>query len=247
MLPQEFFTQERLSNLREEIRHEGFLRDPFLSDKPDCPVFGVNLACAYPFPDQVAPGYLALAEQLRQLDRGVYVYPVWQTHVTILTLVNFARHQNPTPDMTDRFKGIIDEAIKAVDPIFDRGQRSPIRAFDLYAGRPVISRGAAIIPMSNPTGEIVRIRNRVVESFDRNGSLRARLEPLGLKVPPLIHSTIMRFRVVPTDTDSFLSAFDALASRAHLGLIRVNEILLTTEAKPYMRDGSVSRRFRLES
>jgi hypothetical protein len=75
--------------------------------------------------------------------------------------------------------------------------------------------------------------------------LQLRLQRLGLTIPSIVHSTIMRFKKVPADTQAFLSAFDKIAQAVPRIAMRVNEIYITTETKPYMRAGEIVRRFRL--
>ena len=70
-----------------------FTADEFLAKEPDCPVFGLNLACAYPFPATAETPYTTLAARLAELDKGVYVYPLWETHITIMTFLIFCLHQ----------------------------------------------------------------------------------------------------------------------------------------------------------
>ena len=246
MLARDFFTQARVKDMRREIIEQGFCADPFVGAKMDLPVFGVNLACAYPFPAATSPAYIRLANQMSELDENAYAYPIGQTHVTIATFINFAQHQSPTPSMLNELTTVASLVTTAVEKIFAPGEGTPVGAFELVIEEPLISRKAAILPLSNPTDEIPYIRRRIVELLSGNAQLRDRLGRLGLNLPPLIHSSIMRFKSAPKEPAVFLAKFDELAARTRLGSMRINEILITTETKPYMRAGATIKRFQLE-
>ena len=245
MLACEFFTSERVAQMRREIIDTGFFADPLLGAGIDSPVFGVNLACAYPFPAPTAQSYLRLAEQLARLDENAYVYPVSQTHITIATFISFFQNQSPATDRLASLNGLTRQITAAMEKLFARGQPKPITTFNLSIEQPLISRKAAILPMSNPTEEIQHIRQRVASALAEDEPLRNCLEPLGLNLPPLIHSSIMRFKRVPENSATFLCEFDKIANITNLGSMEINELLITIETKPYMRGGTIIDRFPL--
>ncbi len=238
MLASDFFTPARLKEMRDEICSEGFAADKFLANQPDCPVFGVNLACLYPFSPEVKETYERLSAQLGSADAGVYVYPMSETHVTIATFVNFAQHVSPTSERLAELNLLKDQLAAAL-----QNASAGIYPFDLWMESPVISRKAAILPLSDPNNAIAEIRKRVVDNLAP--SLRTRLETLGLNIPPLVHSTIMRFKKVPEDPQRFLSRFDEISRDVPRLKMTVNEIYITTETKPYMREGKIIHRFPL--
>lgn len=240
MLASDFFNPARLQAMRSEINAEGFVADNFLADNPDRPVFGVNLACLYPFPAEVSAAYETLAAQISALDPGVYIYPLWETHVTIATLINFTKHLSPSSERVAELKELMQELSTQFESRF-RG----VGPFDLMIEPPLISRKAAILPLSDPTDGIARIRNQLVAALADCPTLRLRLEALDLNVPPLIHSTIMRFKKVPHDTQRFLEKFDEISRNLPRLKMRVTEIYVTTETKPYMREGEIVRCYQL--
>jgi hypothetical protein len=210
-----------------------------LATDADCPVFGFNLACAYPFPAAAAPLYRSIAARLAALDPGVYVYPEWETHVTIMTFVNFSLHQRPGPAQLAQLQSLIQPVAELIRPLLARP------AFELMVRPPELTRKAAILPLSDPTGEIVRIRQTVSAALTEKPALRAELSSAGLNVPGIIHSTIMRFKGAPLNLPRFLADFDRAAAAAAPFPLVINELLLTTETKPYMREGAVIHRFPL--
>jgi len=102
---------------------------------------------------------------------------------------------------------------------------------------------AAIIPISNSTGEIARLRAQALQLIERDPALNPELLARGLSTPQIIHSTVMRFRKEPRNPGRLIDDFHAIAATAPLGEIEVNEIVLTEETKPYMREGKVLHRF----
>lgn len=232
----EYFNAARIAALRREVEQRGIVADPFLADDPDCPVFGLNLACAYPFPPAISRAYERMAGRLAALDPAAYVYPLWETHVTIATLINFSLHRRPSEVEISKLTAFAPRITLCLRTL-------SINAFSLRLQAPVLTRKAAIIPISNPTGEIARLRAQALQLIGRDSALHAELLPRGLAAPEIIHSTIMRFERGPQNPARLIEDFQAIAATTHLGRIEVNEVFLTQETKPYMREGRILHRF----
>jgi hypothetical protein len=224
---------------RREILERGVVVDSFLAADPEAPVFGFNLACAWPFPPAAARCYRPIAERLAALDPAVYVYPEWETHVTIMTFVNFSLHRRPEPERLAQLQSLLKPVHALLRPLLARP------AFELVLGAPVLTRKAAILPISDATGAIARIRQSIVAALAADKALHAELLRGGLNVPGIIHSTIMRFRSEPRDLAKLLAEFDQAAATAEPFPLFIDELLLTTETKPYMRAGEIVHRFPL--
>ncbi len=224
---------------RREIQQHGIVVDAFLATEPNTPVFGFNLACSWPFPATAARFYRPLAERLAALDQAVYVYPDWETHVTILTFVNFSLHNNPEPERLAQLQSLLDSVRALLRPLLRRP------AFKLMLGQAILTRKAAILPISDPTGAIAEIRQTVSAALAADKNLHAELVRAGLNVPEIIHSTIMRFKSQPRDLARFLKDFDQAAATAEPFALQIDELLLTTETKPYMRAGEIVERIPL--
>jgi hypothetical protein len=227
------------SDARREILDLGVMADALLATDPDAPVFGLNLACAWPFPEAAARSYRPLAERLATLDPGVYVYPEWETHLTILTFLNFSRFQRIEPERLVQLQSLIQPVCELIRPLL----AGP--AFKLVLGAPVLTRKAALFPISDPTGTIPRLRLSIRAALAGDKALEAELIRGGLNVPGIIHSTIMRFKSEPAHLAKFLEDFDALAASIEPFPMTIDELLLTTETKPYMREGRIMARFPL--
>jgi predicted RNase H-like HicB family nuclease len=224
---------------RREIQEHGVVVDALLVGDPDGPVFGFNLACAWPFPAAAARFYRPIAARLAALDPGVYVYPEWETHVTIMTFVNFNLHRRPAPERLAELQSFINPVRELIRPLLARP------AFELVLGPPVLTRKAAILPITDPSGAIADIRNTVRAALAAEKGLQAELVGAGMNVPGIIHSTIMRFKSEPNDLAKFLADFDQAAATAKPFPLAIDELLLTTETEPYMRAGEVVERFPL--
>ncbi len=215
--------------------------DVFLAADADVPVFGFNLACAYPFAGAAAQWYQAVARRLAALDPAVYVYPEWETHVTLVTFVSFSLHPRPDPERLARLQALLPRVLGILRRLFEA---RPTRAFRLVLGAPVLTRKAAIIPISNPGGEVTRLRQAVRQALEADGALHGELLRRGLNVPGIIHSTVLRFKAAPANLPRFLADFDAAAAAVPVEAA-IDELLLTTETKPYMRAGEIRHRFAL--
>lgn len=233
--------------MREEIRRDGLVADKFLGNDPDVATFGLNLACAWPFPDAWRESYEQMARKLTALGPEVYVYPFPCTHITLVTLVNFARHVRPMAELVEALQQKIPELTALLSPFFAENSSEQVQPFTLQAQLPVLARGAAFLPMLNPDGEVARLRQRVVELLRTNAPLDRELNERGFNVPGIIHSTVMRFRQPPAHREEFLTAFDDIATHTCFPPTQVQEVLLTSETRPYMRGGEVLRRFRLSA
>jgi hypothetical protein len=227
------------SDARREILAHGIMVDALLAEEPDRPVFGFNLACAYPFPASAAQCYRPIAERLAALDPAVHVYPAGETHVTIVTFVSFYLHARLEAERLTQLQSLINPVCELVRPVL----KGP--AFQLVLNPPVLTRKAAIFPITDETDAIIRIRQTVRAALAADKELDAELVRGGLNVPGIVHSTIMRFKSEPSNLTKFLADFDEVAAAAEPFTITVNELLLTTETKPYMRAGEVVNRFPL--
>jgi hypothetical protein len=122
-----------------------------------------------------------------------------------------------------------------------------IQPFELRLQSLVLSQRAAIITADNPTQEIVRIREVVNNAVTSVPSLHTRVKAWGFNIPPIIHSTLLRFLAPPSDLRRFLAEFDEISAGPGLGTLRIQEVLLTEEVRPYMRGAGVLQRFPLIS
>ena len=241
------FDAARLVAMREDILTHGLLADRFLASDADCPTFGLNLACAWPFPESWRAAYSQLAGRLAAGNLGLYVYPFSFTHVTLVTLISFSRHARPSSGLVKTLAGKTGEIIAALAPLFGETANDRIKPFTLQSQSPVLSRAAVILPLENFDGEVARLRRRAAELLQRHAPLHRELAARGLNTPGILHSTVARFAQTPADLTGFLSAFDEIAPSTKLPPIPVSEILLTSETKPYMRGGEILHRWRLEA
>jgi hypothetical protein len=117
--------------------------------------------------------------------------------------------------------------------------------FPVLFGAPILTPKAAYLPVSDPLGEITRIRREALAALEKNPGLHKMLSDAGLNVPGIVHSTIMRFKSAPADLKKFAAAFAEIRASVRPIEIQISELLLTTETKPYMREGAVVERFPL--
>jgi hypothetical protein len=256
---QDPFSPEKLAALRAEIKAHGLTVDKFLLHDADAPTFGINLACAWPFPESLRQEYERMARRFAALGPWLYVYPFEFTHITLVTFISFARHVRPAPELVKKLEGKTEEILETLSPLFVEapspslrppspplGERAGARGiFTLQPQAPVLTRAAGILPMLNPGGEVPRLRQQVSGLLQHNAPLYQELVERGLSVPGIIHSTVMRFIKPPPDLNQFLAAFDEIAAETKLPALQVSELLLTSETKPYMRGGKLLSKFRL--
>lgn|GEM_PF-3062262 len=226
--------------IRRQIERDGFEEDIFLPTDADRPVYGLNIAFGWPLPAGLKTPYENLRRDLTTLGTEIYVYPYEQTHVTVMTILNFKEQRSPGEGIEEA-KAMIPRIISLVSQEIFRDSKNKFKAFAIDVGPPVLSRRAAFLPILNPTGEVARLRARLAPCLERTLSLKVEYPPT------LIHSTILRFMKRPLDPGGFLNRFESIAAGHRIGDAVINEILLTTETKPYMRDGEKLFHFRLES
>jgi hypothetical protein len=229
---QPYFSADEHRQAQEEIDRSGFRDDPLL-ERLDEPVMGLNVAFAWPLPAAFRAEYERLYRELRTLGDALYVYPYERTHVTVATLVSFRRFPDPTAEQDAAVRALVPTVARVLgDAVRDR------RAFTVDVGPPVLVRAAAFLPILNPGAEVRRIREALREGL-------AGHDLLDLGIPGAVHSTIVRFRRAPKDTRVFRSAFEDIAKTVRLGPTVVDELIITTETRPYMAAGTIAHRIAL--
>lgn len=226
--PEPYFDREELESEYTEILKNGFEPDELIIN-PDLPVSGLNLAAAWPFPNCLKEPYENLFRELKKLGPDIYVYPYSQTHITLITLVNFKKNGCGNAEQ----KKLIPDIIAAADR-----ELRDCKPFELDFGRPVLFKKAAIIPIINKTRKTFFLREKLSPVLKKLN--------LEIEIPRRIHSTICRFLNQPNDTVKFINDFELIAKSCCLGKAAINELLLTSETKPYMRRGSILHSFYLK-
>ena len=222
----DFLGDDERRALRAEIAGHGLEADPFVVPGPWVRTWGLNLAVGWPLPVDLAT-YDRLAGELAALDPGVFVYPHRQTHVTVLTLVSFKEHVEPSPAETRALEDLIPRVSAAVAPV-----AGALGSFELELGAPVLARRAVFIPIRDRAGAVGRFRAAILPALRALSPLFQRCQP-----PRGVHTTLARFRVAPGP--GFVERFEAWAAGGALGAAHVSSIQLTTETQPYMREGQV--------
>ncbi len=228
-----------VASARREILAHGIVPDALLARDFDTPAFGFNLACAWPLPSSAKASYEQLAERLRALGPEVYIYPAWQIHVTIATFINFTLHKNIAPERKTQLESLMPPVKEMLRDVVK------IAPFELVFGKPVLTRKAAILPITDSAGAISHIRQKIREELAGDAALSAELNRGGINIPGIVHTTIMRFQSTPSNLPKFLAEFDEVAAETQPFPVAIDELLMTTETKIYMREGEIAHRFPL--
>jgi hypothetical protein len=199
----------------------------------DCPVCGLNITVGWPLP--IESSYRDFARSMSDLDPGVFVYPFEQTHITVLTALNFRLQMNPTPSDVR----LVEEAAERLGEFVQRLGRG-LLPFVISVGSPVLTSRAAFLSVSNASGEIEMIRQEALGFCLGDGGLLG-----GAQAPSIVHSTFLRFRRPPKYPKEFAAKFREIGDRTRLGSGPISEVLVALETKPYMREGRVIRRIGL--
>lgn len=227
---QDIFSEEKRSLHLKEIQESGFIADDLVEKDIDTQVYGVNITCAWPLPDEIRESYKDLYNRLKELE-DVYAYPYSQTHITILTIFNFKKRlRKPRPNLDTDTLARITNRIRQIT------NQTPIQ---IRVHPPVLVRAASFLPISNPTQEIYDIRTQIFNMLDRDN------KGYDLDIPQAIHSTILRFKKVPSDKMEFVHRFEEISRGFPLLEARIKEIYITEELKPYMREGRIVERIAL--
>lgn len=222
-----------------DVLAHGVECDPLLAMAPDRPVFGLNVACAWPFPDPVRAAYACWAESLAQVP-GLHVYRPSDTHITLVTLISFLRHQDPSPVLRAELESLAAAAIDLVRRVWN--ELGPVRPFALAPEPPLLTRRVCLLPWSNATGEVAALRAALAHRLKDHAPLAAALRACGFNIPNIIHSTVGRFVPADSPTSRVVDAFARSRDRFALPPLEVREWLVTAELKPYMRAGEVRAR-----
>ncbi len=231
MYPEPYFDKQILSKEHKEIKKTGFVVDTILAHDPNMSVYGLNITMGWPLPISLNSYEMLYRELMVLSSENAYVYPYAQTHMTLMTLVNFKKNRYPN-EKTECIKTLVPEIISS--SCLEAG----LKPFMINIGPPVLLKSAAILPVLNFTREVLRLREKIAPLLNKAFSLKA-------EVPQNIHSTILRFLKNPSDTNAFIKKFESLAKNKIIGQAVINELSLTLETKPYMRDGINLHRFSL--
>jgi hypothetical protein len=229
-----YFDKEAFVSERDKILREGFSPDVFLGRPGLPPTCGLNVVMAWPLPEHFRLPYEALARQLSELDPGIVVYPFDQTHITLVTVVNFRDRMNPSPELVREIRsdaGRLTEHVRRI-----AGNLTPFR---IDVGPPITGRQAVFLPILNPGGEVRYIRESVMTFCSRSERLA------DARVPGIIHSTIARYRSAPCEPSGLLKSFETVARSTAFGCAVIDEILVTLETRPYMNAGERAGRVQL--
>jgi hypothetical protein len=221
-----YLAPDELRAIQEERARRGFERDPLVGTYADRRVCGLNVTVAWPLPELCRAAYLDFAARIEKLDPGLYVYSFETTHVTVVTAINFKQHPDPSDEWVSRVERQGTELGN-----FVASATSDMLPFALEIGPPVLARAAAFFPILNPTGEIFRLRDRVLSHCRAAGGILK-----GALAPRAVHATFLRFRECPLSPFALANGFESLARGFRLGGARVDEVKVTIELKPYMRE-----------
>ena len=220
--------------------------DAWLRGAADTPVLGLNLACAWPFPEELRTAYEQWTKELTQLDAGAWLYPFAQTHVTLATLLSFARFPRPGPTHGQTVASVARRCVEAWEDWRKEGDGVTVCPFELHFAGLRLDSAAAFLEWRNPSGEVELIRRFADGWAHSEAGLWQVLQAGGFTVPRIIHSTVLRFRALPSDFGAFRAGFDRLARQMEFRPLRVSAVLLTAETQPYMRAGRTLRRLALD-
>lgn len=236
MHPEPYFDKEKWNKLRKEIERDGFEPDTILPIQPDRPVYGLNITMGWPLPAPLKEPYEKLFHELSTLGPDIYVYPYEQTHITVMTLVNFKNHQYPGKDVNE-IKRLVPEIISLVSQGLSALEQE-FKPFSINVGPPVLAKSAAFLPILNATNEVCLLRKKIAPVLGDSLSLK-------VEIPRAVHSTIVRFVKRPDNVSKFMAKFESITANTHLGEATITEFLLTSETKPYMRGGEKLHVFQL--
>lgn len=209
--------------------------DPFLTENIDQPVFGLNLALCWPFPLKTRKAYEQIAREIKLLGPEVYVYPYHQTHITLMTIIDFKKYLNPRKDKIIAFKEIAAELYELLIPIVQTTSQFKISLDSLE-----LSQNAGFLQSQEPRKSVVKLRAAI-----ENALIESELSIIP-KIPNIVHSTILRFKSVPSNPSNFLFDFNSIKRNSKIAEILISELLITSETKPYMRDGEILYRISLK-
>jgi hypothetical protein len=230
------------ASLRREVSDSGVLVDPWIARAAQIPAFGLNLACAWPFPAPALEAYRRFAGRLTDVP-GLTVYEDHQTHITLVTLVAFHLHLAPSQGQWRSLEPLAERTAACLRQGFR--ELADLHPFELRPEAPLLTRKACLIPWANAGGEIARIRSSLVQWITAEAGLPAELRSRGLNVPGIIHSTVARFSSDAVDAADVLRGFDSAVAAFDMPPVRVDEIMVTAELAPYMARGEVRHRLSL--
>lgn len=216
-----------------------FEPDNLLSADLDSQTFGINLACSWPLPSPLAEVYQDFSAKVKALDPALYVYPYPETHITIMTLVDFKDTIGISPEQGSQLEKLAGEISSCLENFFAEDHDLAKGPISLRFDRAVLTPKAAYLAFDDPADRIGSLRKSVASM------LPEKFPQLSLHYPGIVHSTFLRFLDTPADPRVLSEKFGYLALELRPVTIQVPELLLTIETSPYMRSGKILNKFPL--
>jgi hypothetical protein len=189
-----------------------------------------------------AAAYVDLSAKLAALDPAVHMYPPHALHVTLVTLSSFKK-------VADAYG----QALRG--PEKNHYRRTWARALhtglahqvalgpiELVAERLELSSAAGYLVYSDRSGRMASVRQAVQLALESvmldpimNGlNQRSSNAVRKIKIPNIIHSTVLRFADRPTDPSQFQRDFATIAHAWKPVPVLINVLALVEEIVPFM-------------
>lgn len=213
---------------------------PLKQRTPSNPCFGLVLNTAWPPPEAFRPRYDAFVSGLRashpSFDTKAYLYPFHALHVTVATAHAFTRGLKDSESEEDLYRewaAVIEDA---------RGRDCwPTEALSLEVSEVSLFGNAVVMQYTDvsASGVVAGMRKAVLEATStRSDALRAAgIDPTSLKIPNIIHSTILRWTedITGGECSAIRGAFESADTSSIIGYRFENrEVNFVRELVPYM-------------
>lgn len=209
--------------------------DNLLVNNPDAHTLGINLACAWPLPSPMAEVYKEFSSKIRELNPALYVYPLSQTHITIVIITDFHEIINPDANEQKKFALLTKDIVACLKPLLNDYTGGAIK---LKLNGAKLSAKAGFLSFIDQENNMTRLRAVV-------SNLLKEIPELKPRIPNIVHSTFIRYVDTPKNPIELCEKFEVLAKSLLPVEIVIPEVLLTLEPKPYMRSGEVVQSFNL--
>ncbi len=118
MYASKYLDKEIIDDNNDSIKRKGFVEDSFLSNDPDISCWGLNISITWPFLQHFRKKYGEFVSAFELFKSDVYFYPFENTHTTLLTIINFKKHQCLKQKERENLEEKAKQIIEYLKPVF---------------------------------------------------------------------------------------------------------------------------------
>lgn len=231
-----------------EIRADSVLSSQLTSSGFSVPVFGLVLTVLHPAPSFLVSFYGTFRSRLQSLlresgipDTAYLLYPPESLHCTIATVRPFRK---PSPEHPEKSIKFWSDILQRSAQLLDWPRDSDFALVSLREPK-VFDDGVGVLLLDDSSGEICAMRQCLRKVFSKLKDVDLEvvddINMRDVKIPEIVHSTILRWRVSPPMSTEQLqvlldNAYAEAVEKHTTEPLAIRDVRLLREWEPFMQN-----------